>query len=509
MSERVRKKLLIALAAAALTGAAPAIATAQVPDVRPPVPGSQGVPMPGPTGGNRDSGTPGDAPNVPPGTEGTATGGAPTGTPGTSGGTPAAGTPGTGTQPIATLPPPAETGENKVVHDQAYRALRNKDYQKAGKLFERLAAAQPEILDYRLNYALCLYETGRLNDARDIYDRILSSEPDNVEALVQSARILSKTAGSPEVAKNATRKAEVLDTARDMLKKAAREGLASLRALKLYPEFADFNNDVILKLELIRAPQTGPIENVPRDPFHNPLPTKLEQTPITASEGGDRSGLTGQEQEQLVKKLEALFAEIDPLVERNDFEGLGRKWGEIDEILAQEKQITSIDLSPKFKELMKKHREKMPVIRSFLLRYYYTEGERMVDAMKQATDQQDHQRAIELWQRLEGHAKKMVQTDDKFAQPAADLLEKGRPLYEVALKLKEIEQIKLNVNAIVMGGGVAQAIVNNRILAEGDPVFDSQGNPIPELRVEQIKRRRVRFNYKGLAFEPRGQLERK
>ncbi|HVY61104.1 MAG TPA: hypothetical protein VHF22_05590, partial [Planctomycetota bacterium] len=286
-------------------------------------------------------------------------------------------------------------------------------------------------------------------------------------------------------------------------------GFNALRAIRNTPEFAEFKNDVQLQLDLIREPQAFRIDAPSgRDPFFNPLPTKLDaQSGVAeAAASPGAGGLSATEQDNLVKRLEVLFQEIDPLVAKSDFEGLGKKWGEIDEILRKEKQITSIDLAPKFKDLMKRHREKLPVIKSLLLKSYYTDGERMIEAMKSQYDLQDYRKVFEIYDRLQAHAKKMVSTDEQFAQPAQDLLTSAKPVFENAQKLQEIEQIKLSITAIVTGGGISQGIVNNRIIGEGDIVYDQTGNPIPELRVVQIKRRRIRFSYKGLEFEPKNQL---
>jgi hypothetical protein len=126
--------------------------------------------------------------------------------------------------------------------------------------------------------------------------------------------------------------------------------------------------------------------------------------------------------------------------------------------------------------------------------------------MKGAYEAQDLPRVFEVWTRLELHTKRMKDTDQQFAQPAEDLLSQGRPIIEKAQKLREIEQIKLTVSAIVRGGGVSLAIVNGRRCAEGDVVYDPQGTPIQELRVVSIGKRKIKFNYKGLEFEPKGQL---
>ena len=424
-------------------------------------------------------------------------------TPGQPGGSPAA-----AGQPIETLRPPADMGENRVDQDKAFRAMKAGNWAEATKLFAKLSAAQPDVTEYRLNYAECLYNTpGKLNEARDIYERILAIDGDNILALKSIARIFVKSA---QMEKDAGKKTEALEQARDALRRAARNGLNSLRALRNTPEFAtDFKDDVQLKLDTIKEPQAFRLDSPgPRDPFFNPLPTKLDTAgggtaePINVPGGG----LTPAEQDNLVKRLEVLFQDIDPLVAKNDFEGLGKKWAEIDEILRQEKKITSIDLAPKFKDLMKRHREKLPVIKSLLLRSYYTDGERMIEQMKAVYDQQDYKRVFELGERLQAHAKKMVSTDEQFTQPAQDLLAQAKPVLDNAQKLQEIEQIKLNISAIITGGGVSQGIVNNRIISEGDVVYDQTGNPIADLRVLQIKKRRIRFQYKGLEFEPRNQL---
>jgi len=484
MRSRILNTLVMtALAAGSIVlGAEPA--SAQIPG-----PGVGGaIQPPGATGGQPPVGLPG---------------GPEAGAPAPEAGAPVA------PKPIETLRPIDDANENKILQDRANRALKARDWKKAAKDFESLVKLRPEVLEFRLNYALCLYEDGKDTEARDIYEKVLSSEQENIQALLAIARLFAKQ-GQRE--RDPAKRGELEEQAREQLKRAAKNGLNALRAIKVYPEFTNFKTDVQLQLDLIREPQQFRFEapTAGHDPFFNPLPTL--QNPGGPG-GRDRElkegGLTAAEQDVLVKRLEMLFNELEPLVAKNDFAGLGKKWGEIDEIRKSEGKITSIDLLPKFKELMKRHREKLPVVKSLLLQAYFSDGEQLVDQMRGAYDQQDYQKVFETWARLESHAKKMKDTDQQFAQPADDLLTQGRPYLEKAQKLKEIEQIKLSVSAILTGGGVSQAIVNNRICSEGDIVYDATGTPITELRVVQIRKRKVKFNYKGLEFEPKGQLAAK
>jgi len=409
--------------------------------------------------------------------------------------------------PIAVLRPPSDLGQNRVTHDRAYRAIGHRDYATAVKDFEKLANEQPEVLEYRLNFALCLYELRRFDDAQAKYEAILSSEPDNVIALLAVARIHAARAqgmGPKDPARQ-----ELLDQAKDSLRHAARYGLNALRAVKVYPEFAAFKTDVLLALDLIREPQTLRLDSpLGRDPFYNPLPTKLEPTAGPGPIVEERGALSAAEQEALVKRLEALFAEIDPIVERGDYDALSRKWAEIAEIMAQQNKVTALGLVPKFNELVKRHHEKRQVIKSLLLKAFFAEGEKIVESMRVADGEHDFRTVFELWDRLQAHAKKMRETDEKFVQTATDLLTDARPLVERAEILRQIDQIKLEVTGIVTVGGLAHGIVNNRIVSEGDVVFDPSGNPITELRVIQIKKGRIRFEFRGLEFEPRKQLKR-
>jgi hypothetical protein len=483
----MKRTILSAALLAALAGGV-GVAQAQIPGpgvggaVPSPVPPAPPVPGGAPEGG--------PAPAAP-------------GAPGAEGAEPAA------PKPIETLSGIDELGEARILQDRAERSLKNRDWGRAVKDFEKLVQLRPEVLEFRLNFALSLYELGKDNEARDIYEKVLSGEPDNIQALNAVARLFCKQAGRE---RDAAKKTELEEQAREQLKRAARNGLNALRAIKIYPEFGIFKTDVQLQLDLIREPQQFRFEAPPggKDPFYNPLPTVTSPGGKAGErEGVERSGLTAAEQKQLVERLENLFNELEPLVAKNDFQGLGKKWGEIDEIRRSEAKITSIDLLPKFKELMKRHREKLPVVKSLLLQAYFSDGEQIVDQMRSAYDAPDLARVFELWARLEAHAKKMKETDQQFAQPADDLIAQGKPILEKAQKLKEIEQIKLAVTAVVTGGGISQAIVNNRIVSEGDQVFDAQGTPIAELRVVQIKRRKVKFVYKGLEFEPKDQLRPK
>jgi tetratricopeptide (TPR) repeat protein len=407
---------------------------------------------------------------------------------------------------IKSVPAPVEAAEqDRPTIDTAYRLLKLKRYQQAAPLFLKLRQkyGTPE---YELNYALCLYEIGQLDQARATYEKVLQEDPDNIEALISIARIRARTAMAERDPAN---RGKLLDQAREALKRAAQNGANALRSIKIYPELSGpFENDVSLKIALIREPQQRPFLPPPRDPFVNLLPHK-ERAPGTTLAGTEPEGapglrLTLQQQKELVDKIEARFATLEKLLSEKppSYEKIAQTFVEIEDLAAQaEEKVKAVDVIQRLKDILAKVKEKSMIARQLLLQAFYKQGERLLEAMETSYQQEQYDKVFATWENLQNHCRRMRQTDETFAKGAGDLETRGAELNRKATILAETEKIQFQITGIIVGASVAKAIINNRILSENDLVYDQRGNPIADLRIATIKKRRVRFRYKGLEFE--------
>lgn len=390
------------------------------------------------------------------------------------------------------------TDQDRALVDQAARYLKLKRYAEAAPLFEKLRMKY-DTIEYQVKYALCLYELNKLDDAKAIYEKVLQEDPQNVLGLLSIARINTKFASQE---REPAKVNELLERAREALRAAARNGANCLRAIKTYPEFERFRNDVQLQISLIKEPQQI-IQPPARDPFRNPLPRVADPTkgPAVDDPREVATRLSPEEQKKLVERAEALLEQVEKMITEENFDGLARVWLEIEDIIRQEQKIKSLDILARLGELKRKFKDKQALAKSLLLKGYYAQGERMIGDMQVKFDQQAYGQVFEMWATLQGHTKRMRETDEQFGKAAEDLEKRGQEWYAKAKILEEIDKIKFDITGIVAGASVAKAIINNRILSENDIVYDQRGNPITELRVQTIKKRRVRFHYKGLEFE--------
>ncbi len=392
--------------------------------------------------------------------------------------------------------------EDRALMDRANRSLKLRRWEQAAQDFEKLKNKYGTT-EYELNYALCLYELGRLDQARAIYEKVLNDDPDNIEALISIARIRARSAAAERDPAN---QGKLLDAARDALKRAAANGANALRAIKSYPELdRAFETDVTLKIDLIRAPQRL-LAAVPRDPFRNLLP----KIPGPGARPGETlvevpgaTRLTLQQQREIVDRLRARLGDLKRLVAEKppNYEAIARTWLEIEELAAQQEKVKSTDLEHELKLLIQMKDADKVLVQQLLLKALYTQGERILEQMEAAFHQEQYTKVAEGWELLQNHARRMKATDPQFGKAAADLESRGQSLFAKSQILAETEKIQFQITGIVVGASVAQAIINNRILTEEDVVYDVRGNPIADLRVATIKKKRVRFRYKGLEFE--------
>lgn len=399
-------------------------------------------------------------------------------------------------------PPPELPYELQALEEEAEHEFKAGNFQKATAMYARLAERAEHIPEFRYRLAECYFETGKLEQAREIYEKVLAAEPDNIVALLAMARVESRTAGGE---RDVARKDQILQRVRGRLVHAARLGANVLWAIDNYQELKLFRDDIKLQIDIVKAPAEVTLGEVVRDPFRNPLPRKTAPGAVATGPGEPAStpadAFTLQRQRELVQRLNALVDRLKEHIANEDFEAIATVWLEIEDLIRHESSIRDLEVAGLFEKLKEEAQRQKPVVRSLLLRGLFAQGERMLAEMQEAVAQQRFSRVFDLWERLRQHAERMVQTDPSFAQAAEDLKARGRMIEHNARVLEEIGRFAIGVTATVVGGGVAKAIVNNRIVGEGDIVYDTRGNPIGDLRVVTIKRGKVRFSYKGLEFE--------
>ncbi|RME72490.1 MAG: tetratricopeptide repeat protein [Planctomycetota bacterium] len=405
-------------------------------------------------------------------------------------------------QTVQSLSAPSDLPlELQAIEDEAHYEFKRKHYDKAAKLFKMLAEKVPALPEFRFRLAECYFRMGQVAKAREVYEAVRRKEPDNVVVLIAMARLEAKAASG---IREPDKKAALLDKARANLLSAARLGANSLKAVRNHPELAVFKDDVQLLVELAKAWQQFEIPATIRDPFINPIPRKDSVTASTSSESeavqpADRWNL--ERQRKMAARLKELVAQLREAIAAEDFQKVAQLWSEIEEILRYESSITDAESAVVIRRLKEEVKANESVVQSLLLSAYYATGERLLSDMQEALDAQDYRRLFELWDKLNDHAELMTKTGNEiFAEKARELLARGKQLEQKGRILEEISRFGIRITATVVGGGVAKAIVNNRVLSEGDAVYDIHGNPIPHLRVRKIERRRVRFEYKGLEF---------
>jgi tetratricopeptide (TPR) repeat protein len=403
---------------------------------------------------------------------------------------------------IESLPAPSDLPQAlQPVEDEAQFEFSRGNYEKASKMFALLAEKVPALPEFKFRLAECYFQMNRIGDARGIYQNILDKEGDNVVALIAMARIEAKAAAAEADQKKRT---DQLDKARASLLTAAELGANTLKAVQAHPELKRFTDDVSLLIDLAKAWQKFESVSAVRDPFVNPMPRKDAGTQVDSGTPSDLEPSTRWDLERqriMVERLKGLVVELREAISLEDFQRVAELWSEIEDILRYEKSITDSESAVVIRRLKEEVKANESVVQSLLLSAYYATGERLLGEMREALDAQQFTELFELWERLNEHADRMKKTENEiFIEKAQDLLARGQALERDGRILEEIGRFTIAISATVVGGGVAKAIVNNRVLAEGDWVYDFRGNPITSLKVLVIERRRVRFSYKGLEF---------
>ncbi len=121
-----------------------------------------------------------------------------------------------------------------------------------------------------------------------------------------------------------------------------------------------------------------------------------------------------------LQRLEKLLEQLQDA----DVETRITLWPQVEGLLEWMRRHSPIlDSSEPYRAFLRRYGAVAPGMRSLILKHQYSQGQAIVARMRSARAE-----IVADWKRLEKHARAMVQTDERFGQPASKLLEEADPL---------------------------------------------------------------------------------
>jgi hypothetical protein len=130
------------------------------------------------------------------------------------------------------------------------------------------------------------------------------------------------------------------------------------------------------------------------------------------------------EEDRWLDRLERLFDRIEDALRTEDDPALAVLWREAQERLLEDRSNhgCGVHYSWRSMAVLKRMKPWQHDVRSRVLRYYWARGEALCARL--AADQAE---LASTYEELRALTREMVETDDKFAMPASDLLQRAAP----------------------------------------------------------------------------------
>ncbi len=399
----------------------------------------------------------------------------------------------------------------KAEYERGREAYEKGQWGEALKHFEEILIVHPQRINLIYISALCLKNEKRTDEAIEKFKEIVTSHRNHILSNYQLALLyMSKPKPTQED----------ITEARRRLLEAAQYGFDAVGAIESEQILKnEFGSDVSFILELIRAPtaREKTTSEALVDPFKPLLiaeadvvdPVAVEVPEDTTEAPPSEVAVDLKKQRETLVTMLLLLDQIQERLHFQDEDTAEEIFREVEELVALTEKYGENYDDPELVALRRQALQKYNLIFKDILqvrvRRFEQQASAIVDQMRLHIETSEFARVETDFQELQRHLSSGNKDESEFQQVAEAWTKRGLKWLLISRKLREAASIQIQLSGVVFGKdsdrNVAQAIVNEQILAEGDRVRDVAGNPIADLEVKTIGKNYVRFHYDGVEFD--------
>jgi tetratricopeptide (TPR) repeat protein len=365
------------------------------------------------------------------------------------------------------------------LRERASRNMRLGRLPDAIRAVNELIGIKPYDPDVHLALGLCYRKLGKHKDALKKYQDVLDlGGPKNLISLLTAE---AHAASGQD-------RAVVLQH----LKEAAQGGRNVINDVGLLSILNDYQDDSefirqALQLEKFELAQTAR----KFDPFTNPFPTIMDlKEPEPGDEGTAVSERPGpQEQERMLKDTKRAYARVQFYIKLEDEAKAMKAYNELRAMFEKKDLITVPKIANDFRFLMNRMPEIEVQIEGIRLKYYYNLAKNKLKDMRESFLDGEFKRVEEDHVEVSKICQEMTQANESYKPVADRILETAGQWLSRAQVRQEFEARKPAVQGIVIADDGKMAVLNNRIVKQGEALED--------FRVVKVESNRVTFRYKG------------
>jgi tetratricopeptide (TPR) repeat protein len=345
----------------------------------------------------------------------------------------------------------------------------------ASRYVNELIGLKPYDADFHFALGLCYRAEGKYKEALKKYQDVL--DLGGPKALVA---LLKAEAFAAERNK---------DKVFELLREAAVGGRNIINDVKNLPLLVEYQNDTeFIKLAL-QLEKFEVMSARTRDPFTNPFPKPESQPGAQEDEGQAVVTLTPEEQEKVLHDAKKLYERVQFYIKLEDETKAMKAYTSLRDLLKKKDLITIPKIVNDFKILVVRLEEVEVQIEGIRLKYYYNQAQQKLNLMKEAFTDGEYQRVEVMHAEVVKLTKEMEQTNARYKPVAEQILTVSNRWLGRAKIRQEFHGRKPQINGIIIADDSKMALLNDRLIKQGEAVDD--------FRVVKVESNRVTFRYKG------------
>jgi hypothetical protein len=226
------------------------------------------------------------------------------------------------------------------------------------------------------------------------------------------------------------------------------------------------------------------------DPFTNPFPAPDKSGKKGAAQDKvAKEDLSPAAQEKLLRDAKNLYERIQLYIKLQDEQKSMEVYGELRAMEDRQQLITIPKIAGEFQLIISRLGEIEHLITGLRLKYYYNQAKAKLQSAKEHFERGEYSSVEKVHGELEQLAREMVSANQRYKRIADQITQASEAWLRRAKIRLAFEAQKPEVQGVVIAGDVRMAILNNRVVHQGESVAD--------FRVVKVESNKVTFRFKG------------
>lgn len=338
-----------------------------------------------------------------------------------------------------------------------------------------LIALKPYEASYHFALGLCYRAQGRHKDALKKYQDVLDlGGPKGLIAVLKAeAHAYGKE-----------RERVILN-----LREAATGGRNILTDMALLPVLGGYRQDTEFVKLALQLEKFGVSNNKGFDPFTNPFPKFDAQNQGLGSASGGISALSPEEQEKLLLEARKTYESVKIHIKLEDEAKAMKAYTTLRELVKKKDFITIPKIANDFRTLIAQLESLEVEIEGIRLKYYYNQAQAKLKQAKDLFADGEYKRVEAIHAEVVRLTQEMQNVNQNYRPVAEQILAASSRWQARAQIRNEFETRKPTIQGIVMASDGKMALLNNKLVRQGDALDD--------FRVVRVESNKVTFRYKG------------